>query len=69
MARVKKTEAAPPPPKSSRDVKHGCCSCKHYKLDVKAFPCRDCEQWNYWEDSELSTVRSPGEAQLKINLE
>lgn len=69
MARVKKTAAAPPPPRPNGSVKHGCCSCKHYKLDVKAFPCRDCERWNYWEDSEPPIVSFSGEAQLKINLE
>ena len=54
MARPKKTDSAPPPPKDPATVKHGCCSCKHYKLDVKAMPCRDCEKWNYWEDASLS---------------
>ena len=52
MARTKKLEAPPPPPKHPRDVKHGCCSCKYYKLDSKEFPCRPCEKFNYWEDAQ-----------------
>ena len=52
MARSKKTDTAVPPPKSASEVKHGCCSCKHYRLDTKNHPCRDCEQWNYWEDAQ-----------------
>ena len=51
MARTKKITAAPPPPKASGTVKHGCCSCVYYKLDPRQMPCRDCEKWNYWEDS------------------
>lgn len=51
MARVKKPDAPPPPPKHPRECKHGCTDCKYYRLDVKAFPCRDCERWNYWEDA------------------
>ena len=52
MARpTKTTPTDAPPPKPSSQVKHGCCSCTHYRLDAKAFPCRDCEQWNYWEDA------------------
>ena len=52
MARVKKTEAAPPPPKHWREIKHGCCSCKFYKEEPKNFPCRPCTDWNYWEDAK-----------------
>ena len=51
MARVKKADMPPPPPKHPRECKHGCTDCIHYRLDVKAFPCRDCERWNYWEDA------------------
>lgn len=54
MARPKKTDSAPPPPKDPATVKHGCCSCIHYKLDVKTMPCRECEHWNYWEDANPS---------------
>lgn len=49
MARQKK-EA--PPPRERGTVKHGCCSCVHYHLPVKDFPCRDCERFNYWEDAK-----------------
>lgn len=53
MPRVKKdkTNTPPPPPKDPRreDIGHGCVDCKHYPLDLKAIPCRDCERWNYWE--------------------
>ena len=64
MARPKKAIIASPspsapPPKHWRDVGHGCCSCTHYKLDAKAFPCRDCEGWNYWEDAKVSLIPSP----------
>lgn len=53
MARVKKTDAAPPPPKHWSEVKHGCCSCKYYKNDFKDknSPCYPCTDWNYWEDA------------------
>ena len=55
MARPKKAKSEsitpPPPPKHWSEVKHGCCSCVHLKLDVKATPCRDCESFNYWEDA------------------
>jgi len=51
MARVKKPDTPPPPPKHPRECKHGCGDCVHFRLDVKAFPCRDCERWNYWEDA------------------
>lgn len=54
MPRVKKEKinAPVPPPKDPREenIGHGCVDCKHYPLDAnKAFPCRDCERWNYWE--------------------
>ena len=54
MAGVKKIEAAPPPPKHWREIKHGCCSCKYYKDDPKnkTSPCYPCTDWNYWEDAE-----------------
>ena len=55
MARPKKTAqttATPvPPPKDARDVRHGCLSCLHFSKDARAFPCKDCEKWNYWEDA------------------
>lgn len=54
MARVKKTEAAPPPPKHWREIKHGCCSCRFYRDDPKdkSSPCYPCTDWNYWEDAD-----------------
>jgi len=56
MPRVKKEKAnAPvPPPKKNDEVKHGCCSCLHYKKDIKLEPCKSCERWNYWEDAALA---------------
>jgi len=53
MPRIKKADTmAPPPPRDPRTVKKGCISCVHYKLEMKAFPCRDCQEWNYWLDSK-----------------
>jgi len=52
MPRVKKEKVnTPPPPKDPRkeDIGHGCTDCKFLELDNKAFPCRDCERWSYWE--------------------
>lgn len=65
MARVKKPDMPPPPPKHPRECKHGCIDCKHYHLDVKAFPCCDCERWNYWEDAhpeKNNTIPFPPES-------
>ena len=33
-----------------RDVKHGCCSCTHYKLPMNKEPCKGCKRWSRWED-------------------
>lgn len=35
-----------------RDVKHGCCSCTHYKLPMSKAPCKDCKRWSHWEDKD-----------------
>ena len=51
MARPKKSSAGVPEPKDPTTVKNGCVSCTHYRLEKTAFPCRNCENWNYWEDS------------------
>ena len=61
MARPKKTDAAPPPPKHWSEVKHGCCSCKFYKDDFKDknSPCYPCTNWNYWEAAEPNKVMAP----------
>ena len=51
MARTKKTETVPPRPKHWSEVKHGCCSCRFYKDDVRNYPCRPCQNWSHWEDA------------------
>jgi len=48
MARPKKS-TTPPSPQDPKKVKHGCVDCHHMKSDIKAFPCRECRDWNYWQ--------------------
>ena len=45
----KKPVPVPPLP---RNIKHGCVSCKHKDVPVKAEPCRSCENWSAWEDKD-----------------
>ena len=44
------------------DVKHGCCSCTHYKLPLKQEPCKSCNQWSNWEDGSLRKDEKHGKA-------
>ena len=37
-----------------RDVKHGCCSCTHYKEPLSKEPCRSCQRLHRWEDRDLA---------------
>ena len=72
MARVKKPDMPPPPPKHPRECKHGCTDCKYLSLDVKAFPCRDCERWNYWEDAhpeKTNTVPLPSQPVPSVSVQ
>ena len=39
-----------------RDVKHGCCSCTHYKLPLKQEPCKGCVRWSNWEDKDKTAT-------------
>ncbi len=35
-----------------QDVKHGCCSCAHYKLQMSKEPCKSCKRWSNWVDKD-----------------
>lgn len=40
-----------------QDVKHGCCSCEHYKLPMNKAPCKTCKRWSNWVDAAATSPK------------